>query len=148
MFTLYSLGPAFVSYCGPRAFVLTWIASSVAGCGLNLWWEDHGRKIPFVAAILQQQNTKLAPERGQFGGAIGASGSIFGLMTGLALAAPYLEMMIFPLPVPIRLWTLNAVAAGLSGYFLVTNTFPAIGHAGHLGGMAGGLACGALLLRR
>lgn len=148
MFTLYSLGPLFVSMFGARGYLLTWIGSSISCCGLNLWWENQGRKIPFIAAILRRQNTSLQPAERRYGGAVGASGALLGLTTALTLAAPNLQLMIFPLPVPFRLWVINSFMAVLSGFFLITNSLPSLGHAGHLGGMAGGLACGSILLRR
>lgn len=148
MFTLYSLGPMFVSMFGARAFIFTWVGSSISCCGLHLWWEAQGRNLPFVAALLERRDKDLQPEVARYGGAVGASGSLMGLTTALTLVAPNLELMIFPLPYPLQLWVVSSAIAVLSGAFMLTNTFPSVGHAGHLGGLTGGLACGLLLLRR
>lgn len=148
MLTLYSLGPIFVATVGARGYLLTWIGSSISCSGVNLWWENQGRMIPLVAAFLRRQNTSLQPVERKYGGAVGASGAVLGLTTALTLAAPNMQLMIFPLPIPFRLWVINSLIAILSGSLLITNSLPSLGHAGHLGGMAGGLACGLILLRR
>lgn len=66
---------------------------------------------------------------------VGASGAVFGLIAGLALLMPDREIMIFPLPIPLKMKYFAAI------YFLVelkTGIFPTpgdnIAHFAHIGG--------------
>lgn len=82
----------------------------------------------------QQQQVKV------YGGGCGASGACFGLLAVVACRYPWRSFYIFPLPVGIpALWFLTAYGA-FEGYCIATDYLPQIGHWGHLGGLAGGVA--------
>ncbi|KAL9581706.1 MAG: hypothetical protein Q9203_005787 [Teloschistes exilis] len=71
---------------------------------------------------------------------IGASGSVLGIISASACVFPKQKMYIFPLPLPVRLYAaLGAFGIG-SAYCWAQGLLPSIGHTGHLGGMAFGIA--------
>ena len=76
---------------------------------------------------------------------VGASGAVFGVLLGFAMFWPREELLIFPLPVPIKAW----VMVTLWGLFSLWQGFSAtdsgIAHFAHLGGLA--FAFGYLKLR-
>lgn len=75
----------------------------------------------------------------RYGGSVGASGAICGLTGMLLCYLPRLPIrLFFVLPMPLWLGEL-AFALG-SGYCMATGYVPSVGHAGHLGGTAAGIA--------
>ena len=113
---LWELGRTFVNMYGARRFVGTWLVSAITGSLGSLYWERH-------------QNSD---DMSTFGGSIGSSTALCGLMFALFTSMP--GNCVF--------W------AGASVYCLYSGSLPMIGHAGHLGGMAGGVAAYFLFLRR
>ena len=77
--------------------------------------------------------------------AVGASGAIFALGGTLALMRPNVQVMVFPVPVPISLWK-----AVIGGFILLTivSPFLHIAWQAHLGGLIFGLAAGYLFKKR
>ena len=153
MFTLYSIGPMIVGIYGVTGYVLTWIGSSMACCGFSLYWDtfkEEQEKRPKSEQPLQwmRQQAEGRPHQHQDTASAGASGSVLGFSTALARVAPWLTIQVFPIPIPIYLWVFNGLLAGGSVYCMFAERLPALGHAGHLGGMMGGYACGHFLLRR
>jgi len=47
-----------------------------------------------------------------YGGSIGASGAITGLLGALTCFAPNSRVSLFPLPIPFRMWAYTAAFAG------------------------------------
>ena len=123
MWGLWDVGRVFVRRCGARAFVGTWFVSAITGSLGSLYWERH-------------KNSDNMPE---FGGSLGSSSAIFGLMFAQYTFMPY---------TPLQVHLIPALYVGASVYCLYSGSLPSIGHAGHLGGMAGGVATCFLLLRR
>ena len=74
--------------------------------------------------------------------AIGASGAVFALGGALAVTRPNLRVFVFPIPVPISLW--SAVIGGL----LIISLFPHIAWQAHLGGLVSGLIAGYFFRKR
>ncbi len=67
---------------------------------------------------------------------VGASGAIFAIGGALAIMAPRLPVLVFPLPVPVPLW-------GAMAFFLLIGFFVSgIAWQAHLGGFLLGLAAG------
>ncbi len=73
---------------------------------------------------------------------VGASGAIFAVGGTLAMMAPRLPVLVFPLPFPVPLW-------GAMTFFLVVSFFiSGIAWQAHLGGFLLGLAAGYYFKRR
>ena len=73
---------------------------------------------------------------------VGASGAIFAIGGTLAMMAPRLPVLVFPLPIPVPLW-------GAMTFFLVVSFFiGGIAWQAHLGGFLFGLAAGYHFKRR
>ena len=68
--------------------------------------------------------------------AIGASGAVFAVGGALTVMRPKLRVIIFPIPIPIPLWT--AVIGG----FVILSFLPNVAWQAHLGGLAFGLIAG------
>lgn len=78
---------------------------------------------------------------------LGASGSIFSILTILVCSVPRLPLAIWPLPFALPGWVVLSLSAGASAYCMVEEVLPFIGHAGHLGGMAFGVGAWFAYLR-
>ena len=74
--------------------------------------------------------------------AIGASGAVFAVGGALAVMRPKLRVIIFPVPVPIPLWT--AVIGG----FVILSFLPNVAWQAHLGGLVFGLIIGYFYKKR
>ena len=152
MIPVYSFGPVVIQMYGVGGYILTWVASSISCSGFSLWWENYKEQKNGMGRdqqLLSKGAGKPSPEvvDHRFGGQMGASGSALGMSTALMLAYPGMTVMLLPIPIPVSLRVFNAMFTAASAYCMVTDSIPALGHAGHLGGMAGGLICGALLSR-
>ena len=70
---------------------------------------------------------------------VGASGAIFGMLGAFARLFPNTEMIIFPLPIPVKakyLVTLYAIYEIFSG---ISHTMPGVAHFAHIGGLIFGI---------
>lgn len=74
--------------------------------------------------------------------AVGASGAIFAIGGTLAVLRPHLQVIVFPIPVPISLW----IAILLGFVFLSFISF--VAWQAHLGGLIVGLIFGYILKKR
>ena len=74
--------------------------------------------------------------------AVGASGAVFALGGALAILAPNIKVIVFPIPVPVSLWI-----AVIGGFFLLS-LMPYIAWQGHLGGLIVGLVAGLILKKQ
>ncbi len=73
---------------------------------------------------------------------VGASGAIFAIGGALAITAPKLPVIVFPLPVPVPLW-------GAMTFFLVIGlVIPGIAWQAHLGGFLFGVLAGLYYKKR
>jgi membrane associated rhomboid family serine protease len=72
---------------------------------------------------------------------IGSSGAVLGVALAFAMFWPDAEILVFPIPIPIRAKTLVIVIAGISAFFgLIFMNSPTgkVAHFAHLGGMLAG----------
>jgi membrane associated rhomboid family serine protease len=109
MFALWSFGSMLERSWGPKRFLIFYLA-----CGL--------------AAGVAQLFLSNAP-------AVGASGAIMGLFAAFAYLFPNTELIIFPIPVPIKAKFAVAIMAAID---LFGGVYPAgsnIAHFAHLGGL-------------
>jgi membrane associated rhomboid family serine protease len=113
MFALWSFGSLLERLWGPKKFLTFYLA-----CGL-------------AAAVAHLFLTNNA--------AIGASGAVMGLLGAYAYLFPNTELLIFPLPFPVKAkWAIIGIAA-IDVFGGVYPTGSQIAHFAHLGGMAMGL---------
>jgi membrane associated rhomboid family serine protease len=69
---------------------------------------------------------------------VGASGALLGVALAFATFWPDAELMVFPLPVPIRARTLVMVLVGLDVFFYFLTPGDGVAHLAHVGGVAFG----------
>jgi hypothetical protein len=84
--------------------------------------------------------------------ALGASAAIFGVMGCLAIIAPEIRIMIFPVPIPIGIRTALILFAAYDFWMMIASisgfTFTNVANIAHLAGLALGLYYGKKLGRR
>lgn len=117
MITLFFFGSYTIRLVGQWAFLLVYFAGGLVGS-------------LFYMAIAPSYST-----------AVGASGAIFALGGTLAMLVPKDKIVIFPVPVPVPLWT------AIIGGFLILMVIPNVAWQAHLGGLVLGLAAGYVLKR-
>lgn len=113
MFALWMFGTMLERVWGPKRFLIFYLA-----CGLASG----------VAHLVLENNP-----------AVGASGAIMGLFAAFAYLFPNTELIIFPIPVPVKA---KYAVALLAAFDLFGGVYPAAGgniaHFAHLGGLAMG----------
>lgn len=113
MFALWMFGTMLERVWGPKRFLIFYLA-----CGLASG----------VAHLILENNP-----------AVGASGAIMGLFAAFAYLFPNTELIIFPIPVPVKA---KYAVALLAAFDLFGGVYPAAGgniaHFAHLGGLAMG----------
>ena len=113
MFALWSFGSMLERVWGPKRFLIFYLA-----CGL--------------AAGVAQLFLSDSP-------AVGASGAIMGLLAAFAYLFPNTQLIIFPVPVPVKAkWAIMVIAA-IDLFGGVYPTGSNIAHFAHLGGLVMGL---------
>jgi uncharacterized protein len=122
MMTLYFFGSFLIRLIGEGRMVAIYIVGGLAG---NLLFAALG-SISILGAS-------------PFSVAVGASGAVFALGGALAILAPNVKVITFPIPVPMPLWI-----AVIGGFFIMS-LFPGIAWEGHLGGLIVGLLAGLYL---
>jgi membrane associated rhomboid family serine protease len=112
MFGLYVFGTAVEERMGSRAFILYYLY-----CG--------------AGAALFSALVNLITPLGPF---VGASGAVFGVMVAFATYWPEAEVRIFPLPMPIRAWTL-VIGLAVIDLVFAQLVHDGIAHEAHIGGL-------------
>ena len=112
MFALWSFGTTLERVWGPKRFLIFYLA-----CGL--------------AAGVAQLFLSDAP-------AVGASGAIMGLLAAFGYLFPNTELLVFPVPFPVKAKYFIAVIAAIDLFGGVYSTGSNIAHFAHLGGLAMG----------
>lgn len=112
MFALWSFGSLLERSWGPKRFLIFYLA-----CGLTAG----------IAHLLFEN----VP-------AVGASGAIMGLFAAFAYLFPNTQLIIFPIPVPIKAKFAVAIMAAIDLFGGVYPTGGNIAHFAHLGGLAMG----------
>lgn len=143
MFMLWMFGRVLENVWGPKRFLFFYIASGLGAAALHLAVQyfraeqllEHLHNAQFVSALNANDPAVLKEFRGALATAVGASGAIMGIMAAFAYLFPNTELMIIPIPVPIKAkWM-------VLGYVLI-DLFLGIGdvsgdsvaHFAHLGG--------------
>lgn len=116
MIWFYLLGTAVENRLGSRTFLLFYFY-----CGVG-------------AALVSLMLSFLVP----VGPMIGASGAVFGVSVAFAMLWPDAELMVFPIPVPIKARTLVLAAAVIELVLAQMPAMSGVAHEAHLGGMLAG----------
>lgn len=116
MIWFYLLGTAVENRLGSRSFLLFYFY-----CGVG-------------AALVSLMLSFIVP----VGPMIGASGAVFGVSVAFAILWPDAELMVFPIPVPIKARTLVLAAAVIELVLAQMPAMSGVAHEAHLGGMLAG----------
>ncbi len=127
MFVLFIFGTYLERIVGSKNYLLIFLTSGIVG---NL------------AYILYAYLT------GDYFPSVGASGAIFGVMGALAILAPHLRVVVFPLPVPISIKLAVIIFALIDLILLPYTSKTGIAHITHLAGLITGLILGKFLYNR
>lgn len=123
MVALYSFAPPVLAELGPGLFLLLYVA---AGLGSDL-----------VVFALHREDPAYR--------CLGASGSVFGIVTAAVVLDPSTSIVLFVAPVPIPGPVFMLGYAAVSTVLILRGRQGGISHEGHLGGAVVGLALTALL---
>jgi membrane associated rhomboid family serine protease len=115
MFMLFVFGTAVESRMGSRAFILYYLLCGVGGAVFSL-------------ALSLSSIMGVGPM-------VGASGAVLGVALAFAMYWPDAELIVFPLPVPIRARTLVALLVGMDVFFAFLAPNDGIAHLAHVGGV-------------
>ena len=116
MLMLFVFGTAVESRMGSRTFILYYLLCGVGAAVFSLGLSAVMPVSPFV----------------------GASGAVLGVALACALFWPDAELIIFPIPMPIRARTLVMLLVGLDVLFYFLTPGDGIAHLAHVGGVAFG----------
>jgi membrane associated rhomboid family serine protease len=131
MFGLFMFGPMLEKFLGSKRFLILYIVSGVGACllhgGISLF---EISQFPLDSADYTMMMSIPM---------VGASGAIFGMLGAFARLFPNTEMIIFPLPIPVKakyLVSLYALFEIFSGFY---NVLPGVAHFAHIGGLIFGI---------
>ena len=131
MFGLFMFGPMLERFMGSKRFLILYIVSGVGAAllygGINLY------EISKYTTDSPQYNRMMTTPM------VGASGAIFGMLGGFARLFPNTEMIIFPLPIPIKAKYLVSLYALFEIFAGVSNIMPGVAHFAHIGGLIFGI---------
>ncbi|HEY9508182.1 MAG TPA: rhomboid family intramembrane serine protease [Gemmatimonadales bacterium] len=113
MFMLFVFGTAVENRMGSRSFVLYYLLCGVGAAVFSL-------AVSSIAGV---------------GPMVGASGAVLGVALAFAMYWPDAELVVFPLPFPIRARTLVALLVGLDVLFAFLTPGDGIAHVAHVGGV-------------
>lgn len=131
MFGLFMFGPMLESFLGSKRFLILYIVSGVGACLL------HG-------AINLYEISQFPVDSAEYTmmmsiPMVGASGAIFGMLGAFARLFPNTEMIIFPLPIPVKAKYLVSLYALFEIFSGVSNIMPGVAHFAHIGGLIFGI---------
>jgi membrane associated rhomboid family serine protease len=113
MLMLFVFGTAVENRMGSRAFILYYLLCGIGAAVFSLALSNIIGVSPFV----------------------GASGAVLGVALAFAMFWPDAELVVFPIPVPIRARTLVALLVGLDVLFYFLTPGDGIAHLAHVGGV-------------
>jgi membrane associated rhomboid family serine protease len=113
MLMLFVFGTAVENRMGSRTFILYYLLCGVGAAVFSLALSGIMNVSPFL----------------------GASGAVLGVALAFAIYWPDAELVIFPIPVPIRARTLVALLVGLDVFFSFLTPGDGIAHLAHVGGV-------------
>ncbi len=113
MLLLFFMGSAVETRMGSRAFILYYLYCGVGAAALALGLAGLMPLHPFI----------------------GASGAVLGVALAYAMFWPDAELILFPLPIPMRARTFVAVLAAIDVFGALYFTNSEVAHLAHVGGM-------------
>jgi membrane associated rhomboid family serine protease len=116
MFMLFVFGTPVESRMGSRAFILYYLLCGVGAA---------------VFSLALSNITNVGPM-------VGASGAVLGVALAFAMFWPDAELIVFPLPIPLRARTLVALLIGADVLFAFLTPGDGIAHVAHVGGALSG----------
>lgn len=116
MFMLFVFGTPVESRMGSRPFILYYLLCGVGAA---------------VFSLALSNITNVGPM-------VGASGAVLGVALAFAMFWPDAELIVFPLPIPIRARTLVALLIGADVLFAFLTPGDGIAHVAHVGGALSG----------
>ena len=152
MYGLWLFGRGVEQLLGQRRFLQLYLFSGIVGAGLWLlanWWgggmavivEESGAMGRYIYNSLEQLDLVLKDHPDYrlvsvYGGCVGASGALFGVMAAAAMAFPNAVIsLLFP-PISLRMKTFIWVYALLE-VVMAFDSHSNVAHLAHLGGMVG-----------
>ena len=117
MYVLYMFAPIIIQDLGIVKFLILYFGSLIAGNVLTISY--HKKELYYTA--------------------VGASGAVAGIIYATILLNPDMQLVMFPLPIPIPGYVFGVGYLVYSIYGM-KNKVGNIGHAAHLGGSVGGYA--------
>lgn len=134
MFGLWMFGRVLENVWGAKRFLIFYLASGVGAAVFHLIIQ-YFRCEQLLEAIYSNNIQAIGKLIGGAAPALGASGALMGIMAAFAYTFPNTELLIFPLPVPIKAkWAVIAYAA-IDLFGGVANIAgDNIAHFAHLGG--------------
>ena len=152
MYGLWLFGRGVEQLLGQRRFLQLYLFSGIVGAGLWLlanWWgggmavivEESGAMGRYLYKSLEQLDLVLKDHPDYrlvsvYGGCVGASGALFGVMAAAAMAFPNAVIsLLFP-PISLRMKTFIWVYALLE-VVMAFDSHSNVAHLAHLGGMVG-----------
>lgn len=152
MYALNSFGPLVLQIYGLSGFAGLWIIAQLGCAGASIYWEEINRQAGWLArrwdvAAKHEQRTFLGIKptaetratQDHRAGSVGASGALSGMLTLTAVMIPSTSVQFFLIPIPFPIWLGAGGFSAFSYWAMATGSLPRIDHAGHLGGMMGGL---------
>jgi membrane associated rhomboid family serine protease len=133
MLVLWMFGRVLENIWGAKRFLFFYIACGIGAAALHLGVQ-YFRAEQLWQAVQAGDEAGIAKFRGALGPALGASGAIMGIMAAFAYLFPNTELVMLPIPFPIKAkWlVLGYVAYDLFGGLGVATDN--IAHFAHLGG--------------
>jgi membrane associated rhomboid family serine protease len=116
MLMLFVFGTAVENRMGSRTFILYYLLCGTGAAVFSLGLSGIMQVSPFV----------------------GASGAVLGVALAFAIYWPDAELIVFPIPMPIRARTLVTLLVGLDVLFYFLTPGDGIAHLAHVGGVAVG----------
>lgn len=116
MLMLFVFGTAVENRMGSRTFILYYLLCGAGAAVFSLGLSGIMQVSPFI----------------------GASGAVLGVALAFAIYWPDAELIVFPIPMPIRARTLVTLLVGLDVLFYFISPGDGIAHLAHVGGVAFG----------
>lgn len=157
MLALWGFGTQFVEMFGVTRFVGLWMFSAASCSAAYIYWQrtqdrlcretvgrrwDKPENLTILGIPISRERAQAisggSAAYWQFGGSEGASGVICGLAGTFLCCAPKMPVVFIILP--MSLWLLEASFAIGTVFCMANDYLPLLGHAGHLGGTAAGIA--------
>ncbi len=137
MFALWMFGRSLELVWGPKRYLFYYIITGIgAGLAQELVWFYELKDIAFNPDI---QTIDIEELYNMFV-TIGASGSVFGILIAFGMVFPNTELMMIPIPIPIKAKYFVILYGVLELFLGVSNaTGDNVAHFAHLGGLLTGL---------